>query len=290
MRRAARAVAVPVAGLLVAGLLLTGCATGDGGSDATPVDVPSSDPVGLVGLWRVSGAEGESERTWLRLADGSYQLWRDCAGFVEGGWEASSRAFVASEPYLANGDCPVEPWPSVPWLAAARAYRPANDVGGSGGWELLDAAGEALARLTVDGGPDPIPSTLPEYAEAPEITDDLRASFAEPAPLDAGLMPASARHLAGRWVPATGARNGAYVELSADGSWSGSDGCNETRGAWGVDDGGRLLATSGISTAMACDGAAVPYWLSAAARAGFAGPVLVLVDRDGTELARLLHG
>ena len=59
----------------------------------------------LVNLWRVSDAEGEPTETWLRLDASSYQLWRDCGGFLEGGWAASGTVFVASTPFAVNGDC-----------------------------------------------------------------------------------------------------------------------------------------------------------------------------------------
>jgi len=280
MRRLVAAAAV--------GLMLSGCATGTGDTGAGGtghawlVDVPASDPVDLVGLWRVTDADGEGDPAWLRLTPGSYQLWRDCGGFVEGGWEVSSRVFVASAPFASTGSCPVDPWPTAEWLTDARAYR-ASD----GGWELLDASGERLARLTVDGAPEPIPNALPEYAQAPEVTDDVRAAFAGPAPLPAVFSAATAGELVGRWEPAGTGAHGSFVELSADGTWTGSDGCNDAGGAWGVDDGGLLLATSGITTAIGCDGVAVTYWLSAAARAAFDGGVLVLLDVDGAELGRL---
>src|SRR5690606_38701389 len=129
-------------------LLLAACAGVRGPEspcDVPPVpDVPASDPVGLVGLWRVSGAEGAGERTWLRLAHGSYQLWPqdECRGFAAGGWRASARVFVASAPFAANGDCSLDPWPDGDgWLTSARAYRPTGD-----GWELLDADGAVVAR------------------------------------------------------------------------------------------------------------------------------------------------
>jgi hypothetical protein len=272
-------------------LLLAACAGVRGPEspgDVPPVpDVPASDPVGLVGLWRVSGAEGAGERTWLRLAHGSYELWPqdECRGFAAGGWRASARVFVASAPFAANGDCSLDPWPDGDgWLTSARAYRPTGD-----GWELLDADGAVVARLAVDGAPEPIDTAVPEYAQPPEVTDDLRAAFAEPAPLPEGMRPAEAADLVGRWVrPGWGTRS-AYVELAADGTYEGSDGCNASGGAWGVDEDGRLLATSGISTAIGCDGAPVPTWLATAARAGFDGRTLVLLDADGEEIARLVR-
>jgi hypothetical protein len=48
-----------------------------------------------------------------------------------------------------------------------------------------------------------------------------------------------------------------------------------------------LLTVAGPTTAMGCDGAQVGSWIASAARAGFDGDVLVLVDADGHETGRL---
>lgn len=277
--------------VVVGGLLLAGCATPRGETPGEPPEVvapdrPAADPVELVDLWRVSGAEGEGPDTWLRLDAGSYQLWRDCGGLLEGGWSASGRVFVASAPFMVAGDCGVdEGWPEVPWLQRAVGYAAAGD-----GWALLGADGAVLATLSIDGAPEPIANAAAFYAEPPEVTDDVRARFAEPAPLPDGLVAIGAETAVGRWEPAGGAPNDPFVELAADGTWTGSDGCNGSAGSWGVDTGGRLLATAGLSTAIGCDGAPVPSWLASAGRAGFDGEVLVLVDAESSELARLVRG
>src|SRR5690606_41446752 len=55
--------------------------------------------------------------------------------------------------------------------------------------------------------------------------------------------------LVGRWLPADGAAAGrAFVEFAADGTWTGSDGCNRTRGTWELGPGGGIAATAGPST------------------------------------------
>ncbi|QJW35626.1 hypothetical protein [Cellulosimicrobium protaetiae] len=54
---------VAAATLLAAGLT-TACTAPDGGAVGSPGrDGPGSDPVGLVGMWRVSGADGEGLET-----------------------------------------------------------------------------------------------------------------------------------------------------------------------------------------------------------------------------------
>jgi hypothetical protein len=58
-------------------------------------------------------------------------------------------------------------------------------------------------------------------------------------------------------------------------------------GRWTAGSDGRVLATSGVSTLIGCHNVEVAQWWSTAARAGFDGSALVLIDRNGNELARL---
>lgn len=98
--------------------------------------------------------------------------------------------------------------------------------------------------------------------------------------------------LVGRWVPTDGAGRGAlqrpFVDLAADGTYTGSDGCNGTHGRWSAGPGGELDVALGPSTRMACeDMVAVPYWFAAAARTRFDDQILVLIDAAGADVARL---
>ena len=75
-------------------------------------------------------------------------------------------------------------------------------------------------------------------------------------------------------------------------TWTGSDGCNGNGGGWMLDDGGRVLATAGPQTLMGCDGEDLAGALVSARRAGIDlsdGEVLVLLDGDGTQRARLVR-
>jgi hypothetical protein len=58
-------------------------------------------------------------------------------------------------------------------------------------------------------------------------------------------------------------------------------------GRWAVGADGRVLATSGASTAIGCHNIPVDQWWPQAGRAGFDGRTLVLLDTDGHELGRL---
>lgn len=272
------ALSVPV----LAAVLLAGCATPDPSPEG-PGSPPegASSAVELVGMWRVDAA-GESDETWLRLDVHEFMLWRDC-GAVMGSWDARERLFLASV-HGANGDCVSNSTvPAVDWLESVASYRASV-----GGWELLDASGGPVASLTVDGKPAPHPDIIDDLTEAPEVTDETREHFREAAALPGGLTSPSSDDLLGRWNPVgEGEGTDAHVEFSADGTYTGKDGCNGSMGRWAVGEGGEWLATSGPSTLMWCEGAPVPTWVGQARRAGLDGAELVLFDVDGAELGRL---
>ncbi|MCD2440900.1 META domain-containing protein [Agromyces sp. SYSU K20354] len=290
MRR--RPFALAVALLLVA--LGAGCASDPVGESQPSVAQPSaapsatgavtpggSEPIELIGLWRVSGAAGESDQTWLRLEAGQFQLWREC-GMLDGAWRAGERAFVASV-HGGSGECIDGSLPEIPWLDSVTSYEPAET-----GWRLVDDTGAVMASLAIDGAPEPIPTAAEFYTEPPVIDEGVRAAFRDAAPLPETLEPATATELHGRWTPvdAPGA-NDAHVEFQRSGVWAGSDGCNGSGGRWTIADEGDLLATSGPSTLIGCDNIQVPGWIGSAHLAGFDGDELVLLDVTGSELGRL---
>lgn len=95
--------------------------------------------------------------------------------------------------------------------------------------------------------------------------------------------------LVGTWLPADGAAGGhAYVALEADGTWTGSDGCNGTGGTWHGGPGGEFAATSGPSTRIGCENVPILSWLDDATRAELDVGVLVLRDATGAETGRLV--
>ncbi|TFC88967.1 META domain-containing protein [Cryobacterium sp. TMT3-29-2] len=75
--------------------------------------------------------------------------------------------------------------------------------------------------------------------------------------------------------------------FEADGTWTGSDGCNGSQGRWATDGAGTLLATSGVSTLIACEGAPVASWVAQARLAVIDNGELRLIDAGGSELGRL---
>lgn len=275
---------------LAALLVLAGCAgTQPGGApnpDAPPMmGVPAdgeSEAIGLVNLWRVTGAVGEEDPAWLRLDADEFQLWRAC-GMIMGSWRASDPLFLAA-PSGGMGDCVTTTMPEVEWLESVTGFQVSPD-----GYDLVDAAGAVVASLSIDGAPEPIPNAAEFYTQPPELTEQVHAAFRAAASLPAGLTPATDAVLLGRWVPvAYAGTTDPHALFEADGTWTGSDGCNGGSGRWVVGADGEFLATSGPSTLMACEGALVPSWVAQATTAGInSDGWLLLFDASGTEIGRL---
>jgi hypothetical protein len=272
-----------VAVLLVA--VLAGCADPAAGPDGTAAP-QDPDPVALVGNWLVKGTD-EEEGTVLRLAaeGADLSLFRPC-GMLTGGWRADgSGIFLAAVP----GEVPCDgsaPSPPPAWLLDATGYRL---VGADR--ELLDAGGRVVAHLVASHEPAPVDTAQvwSKLAEPPAVTDEARQALRPAAPLPTGLTPITAGTVAGRWVARDGVRRPQepYVELKADRTWTGSDGCNTGGGRWTGGSGGTLLATSGPVTEIGCDNHPAMGWLYEARRAAIDGDQLVLLDAAAKELGRL---
>jgi heat shock protein HslJ len=180
--------------------------------------------------------------------------------------------------------------PTVDWLDGARRFRGVGERR-----ELLGADGSVLATLvpaTLPSSAAEVSNIGPDPTAAPADPGDLPDLDADPAPLPAGLRAATRADLLGRWVPegragASSDRREPHVDLDADGTWSGSDGCNGAGGAWTSDDGGTILALSGASTLIGCENHEIGSWLAGAASAGFDGDTLLLTDFAGHELGRV---
>jgi len=285
-------------------LLVAACGTGTAGGPEQPGPPASApgDPVDLVGLWTVREAAGEEPGAILRLGEG-LSLWRSC-GHLDGSWRATAEGLFIDLVFGGSGACYHGP-DSVPdWLRQAAGYR------ADGPDRLLvDRGGSTVARLVPGGRPKVDADTAPSEGEPPVLTDAQRRMLAPAAALPAGLQPAAAADLVGRWVPGdrpdVRTPRSPHVTFAADGDWTGSDGCNGQGGRWLAGPAGSFVAVAGPQTLMACvpitgpaDATApgvhapvdVGSWLTAAARAGLAGDQLVLLDRSGRELGRLRSG
>lgn len=282
-------------------VVLTGCSTsaaGGGGAtlaqgtkpalaviDAAPVE-------DLIGIWRVSDAEGESADTWVRFAD-EVVVWTDC-GISTGNWRAGDGLFVALLDSSYGGSCTeLDDLPNN-WLIRATGYGYID-----GELSLVDGDGERLATLTEDGLPPSEPEDDDEYRNDPGV-DDLQSSLeSEVAPLPAGATPVEA--LVGRWVPASyEGDDQPYFEVRADGSYSTHEGCDGGEGGrWSASPDGRLLTvTFSVVLAVACvrvDGKPEPdpTFVTRAPNAsliGMVGDELTFYSADGTKIGALIRG
>jgi hypothetical protein len=286
------------------GLAVAACGTAAGpgsqgglGDGSTSGSTPGStsgphgpaDPLLLIGVWQVRGAD-EAPGTVLRVDVTDLSLWRSC-GALYGSWRADQRGlFVADAGQGGDGSC-VTPSDTAltlrpPWLVAATSVRTDGDAR-----LLLDDQGAVTARLDPATGSPPADGSPSPFTDPPVVDVRARLAFAAPAPVPTGLRPATRGTLVGRWVPdgvgTVHRPQVPFLRLDADGSWTSSDGCNGSMGRWTAGSDGRVLATSGYMTLIGCHNVPIEAWWSHATRAAFDGPALVLLDRDGRELARV---
>jgi hypothetical protein len=244
----------------------------------------------LIGVWQVSGTD-EAPGTVLRVDVTELSLWRAC-GVLYGSWRADNGGvFVADAGQSMDDSCATAHDTALtlrpPWLVAATSFR--TDGGAR---TLLDDQGAVTARLDPANGAPPPDGSRSPFTDPPVVDAAARQAFVAPEPLPTGLRPATRATLVGRWVPDAADTvqrpQVPFLRLDADGSWTSSDGCNGSMGRWTAGSDGRVLATSGASTLIGCHNVELARWWSGtAARAGFDGPALVLIDRDGNELTRL---
>lgn len=101
---------------------------------------------------------------------------------------------------------------------------------------------------------------------------------------DAGQAPASgADDVTGTWGSSV-VEGEAYLDLAADGSATGSDGCNRMVGEWRRSAEG-VAFSAWSTTRMSCP--AVDPWLSLAVAGRLESDHLVLVDKDAQQLGTL---
>jgi heat shock protein HslJ len=77
-----------------------------------------------------------------------------------------------------------------------------------------------------------------------------------------------------------------FLSISADRTFTGSDGCNRLTGSWETNDAGDTLFRDVASTRMACEG--VDTWLSELALGRVMSGVMTLQSSDGTVIGRLI--
>lgn len=275
-------------------MALTACAgapAGDGGATDGSADGAETEPLPpseLVGLWRVD-AESEDDETWLQVGSPSsahdVTLWREC-GWMSGSWLAGAGSLLVSL-HSGSEDCVGDATDlEVDWLLATRGSAADGE-----GRLLLDAAGDVLATLTIDGEPPSHPDISDDYRTQPDLTEEESAALdARPEPLPDGLEPASAEEVLGRWVPTENYDTEPFIELLEDATWTGSDGCNGLGGRWLLDAESALLATSGPQTLIGCEGENLGSVLVDAAWLVVDGDTLTFYGPDGTEVGQAVRG
>ncbi|MBV9293091.1 MAG: META domain-containing protein [Frankiales bacterium] len=299
MRRAtSRAVATRLMALLGAALLMSACAEQSPVVRSRPVtpSAPASgpwtpgDPTRLVGSWHLTAA-GEDPGAILTIGDresGKLVLFRRCGMFF-GGWRANPHGLFIGDLYGGDQSCylPAKN-PAWPWLDRVTGFRTDGSA-----MLLLDRAGATVARLTPGAHPHAGPNDSTTYAGPPVVTKAIRDQVRDPAPLPAGLRPAPASDVLGRWLPVVGheqkspVADRAFVAFGRDGRYTGSDGCNGAGGRYVVGPDGLLLATSGASTAIGCANSPVSEWPARAGRVGLRHGRLVFVSPTGTILGEV---
>ncbi len=255
----------------------------------------AADPLALVGWWR-EVATGQivvidPSRLEVRDPDAAVTATAATPGTAAGAGTATPGTATGAGGRVAEGS----------WVGdsagrfLARAYGPPSGagalawLGAAAGFAvdgadrvLLDRAGNPVARLVpeapgvVSGAADP--SRPPSDAE--------RRASRQAAPLPAGLRPVD--DLTGRWVPVQQpGPGGAFVQFAANGTWTGSDSCTATGGAWLAGPDGAFLATaSSVMPFVACPGVGVAPQVGAARRIGLDVSTLVLLDADGAPVGR----
>jgi hypothetical protein len=281
--------------LLGAVLLLSACAAQTpvaNGGPATP-STPASgawspgDPTRLVGSWHLA-ATGEEPDAILTIGDresGELVLFRRCGMFF-GEWRANPHGLFIGAFDGGDGSCyQGSPRPAWPWLGRVVGFRRDGST-----MLLLDRTGATVARLTPGAHPHAGPNDSARYADPPVVTNAIRDKVRDPAPLPAGLRPATSSDVLGRWLPVVGheqqspVADRAYIAFGRDGRYTGSDGCNGAGGRYLVGPEGLLLATAGVSTAIGCTNSPVSAWPTRAGRVGLRHGRLVFVSPPGTIL------
>ncbi len=251
----------------------------------TPTSTPTvlasftpSDPLSLIGSWYVSGL-GVATGTQLTFTQG-LRVFVPC-GVLDGGWKAD-RTQSLLVTYVYGGDSSCVGRLTVRWLEGVRGFRAqgADRL-------LLDAAGTPVAMLRPGARPTLGPNRAPIDSSDDLAPEQRRALQAAPPALVEGVEPPTAGLLQRRWVPSGPAPAAAYVTFGADGSWTGSDGCNGLGGRYVLGSAGRWLAVAGGSTAIGCDNSPIGTWVEQATRIGVVEGDLVLYDTEGIELGQL---
>jgi len=156
-------------------------------------------------------------------------------------------------------------------------------------WMISGAAAVAVAAVAVAG----FALTGGNTSEQPPVA--AGGAPQSTAPATAAVQPLSAKTLAGTWraVQITGTKSlksarpdDPVLVFKADGTWSGSDGCNGLQGTFTIGQRGEFAAKIGPQHLIGCDNVPHTGVLQSAKRIEVSEDTLTFAAADGKELAR----
>ncbi|WP_394554044.1 META domain-containing protein [Agromyces sp. MMS24-JH15] len=234
-------------GAVVAAIALSGC----GGSSGGGIDV--------VGTW----GDPTTGEPYLSLAEDGTLTGSDGCNRLAGGWEldeADQIEFgdVASTLMACEG---VDTWLS--------------------GLDVATVSGTTMTILSDDGAEI---GRLERTSDSPEAAPATTSASPSPSASSDDSASVSGTGFVGTWGTADPTQP--HLVLGADGSLTGSDGCNTLMGTWELEDDGTAAEFNDVAmTRMACpDG---DQTLGALDSGTVQGDTLTVVDDHGTVLATL---
>lgn len=240
---------------------------------------PGSVAASMIGTWTLTdSATGDIGE--LTLSATGLTGTMPC-GTIDGVWVTAGDAWLG-EMSLSDPGCVRDGALDAPWLTSTAGVE-ATDAG----WHLLAPDGGITATLT-EGTPGGTAAGTPDA--------DVIYS-AQPLPVDL-----STGAIAGRWLvteaaesalgaadPTAITRYPTFVEFT-ERTWEISGGCFGS-GRWeDLGDGYVVAMGPGVMVGLGCGGPYVAPLITAMRTAGFDGDELVLFDRSGDELLRLVRG
>ncbi|WP_168197053.1 META domain-containing protein [Agromyces laixinhei] len=207
------------------------------------------DPVNPVGTWGDAAATGEPS---LALAEDGSLTGTDGCNRLIGTWTAETDTVTFVD------------------VASTRMF-----------CEGVDTWLSALATGTVDGG------TLTVLDESGAEIGTLARSSDEVPTSEPSIEPIADALFTGTWgTESAGTASGEpFIIIAADGTASGSDGCNTFGDSTWTLDGDTITFDGGFSTLMACEG--VDQWLNQRATATVDADTMTFFDESGAEIGSL---
>ncbi|MFC9690027.1 META domain-containing protein [Kribbella sp. NPDC056951] len=156
-------------------------------------------------------------------------------------------------------------------------------------WMVSGAAAVAVAAVAVTG----FALTGGNTSEQPPVA--AGGAPQSTAPTTTAVQPFSAKTIAGRWhaVQITGTKSlkmprpdDPVLLFKADGTWSGSDGCNALQGTFTIGQRGEFAAKIGPQHLIGCENVPHTGVLQSAKRIAVTGDTLTFAAADGHELAK----